>query len=770
MKFKNKISKLLTASAILVPTVFLASCQSTTRFDQVNDKKLVIAHTFKNNESRFLALKEIVDLWNNTENVKNEKVGFDRIELNGQFAPTYAQQGEALEKQLKVKNTNQLINLIFGYPTLAAVASQYNMSLNYSDFPELNQAIETTFPKNFLQESKEIAGLDPSKYWILPTLKSSRSLLINGPLFNYIVEEATKTGTRKATVKEEDKSWFENLDKEKTDSKYIKKVWGDYVPILVENGGLDGYVFSKNALDNYEDFFDLISRIRKSFPTKFTEEENKNKNQKFILGLDDIGNSMYSIAFANADADFKKFLFSLEKNNSPKNDSDTVIKYATFLDEKNSPRYQTGLKTFNQIDKLLKDGSLYFYGLVNGNPPSNLFLNDHHMLFAITTTSNYKQRFATPKEKINILEFKPNPKDPEKLKSELKNSVNVSSVPVFVAFSPTDEETKQNILFKFTSTDNQLEIPEASWWTQSETQQVNYSLNFKSFTVKKTTDNKLLVEEWDANSTQAKTHELQENSDFLNLINSLNSKENEETKGVWSAYFFNKNQDFKGGKLDDFTVFDNLHLSSSTNDKLAWITATKNVKHERVDKDKSLNENEIHFLIEPNKKDKNSAKKLVTFQGPGLIGIHSNNEEDLATANFLKWFITEKITFTYKEKEADTVSKTFEGTPNEYLAFRGNYLAPTNSNLISDINDKTKFPNNRLFKLLFETFKNVKDNPEKYAIFSEPAGALSGRLRTNITIAFQNYSNQIKTNPNATHDYDSYVRNLKNLFLPNKIQ
>ncbi|CRH24262.1 hypothetical protein JIY74_32370 [Vibrio harveyi] len=58
--------------------------------------------------------------------------------------------------------------------------------------------------------------------------------------------------------------------------------------------------------------------------------------------------------------------------------------------------------------------------------------------------------------------------------------------------------------------------------------------------------------------------------------------------------------------------------------------------YKKLDADKSLNEDEIHFLIEPNKKDINSTKKLVTFQGPGLIGIHANKEEDLATANFLK--------------------------------------------------------------------------------------------------------------------------------------
>lgn len=43
------------------------------------------------------------------------------------------------------------------------------------------------------------------------------------------------------------------------------------------------------------------------------------------------------------------------------------------------------------------------------------------MLFAITTTSNYKNRFATPLDRIDILEFLKDPvTQKELLKQELK--------------------------------------------------------------------------------------------------------------------------------------------------------------------------------------------------------------------------------------------------------------------------------------------------------------------------------------------------------------
>ncbi|WP_215737775.1 P68 family surface lipoprotein [Mesomycoplasma hyorhinis] len=771
MNLKSKLRSFLGATALVLPVAFFASCQ--TRFDQVNDHKLVIAHTFNSREGRFLALDQIVKLWNETEKVKNKEEGFYPITLNRQFAQTYAEQGNALELKLKAKNANQLVNLIFGYPTLAAVASQYDMSLKYSDFPSLQNAIKTTFPPEFLQESKEIAGLNPKEYWIIPSLKSSRTLLVNGPVLNYVVQQATTQGTKKATIKQEDKIWFENLDKEKTDTEYIKKVWGDYVPIPLEQGGLEGYEFSKSSLENYQDFFDLISRIRKSFPNNFEESKNKNKDKKFIIGVDDIGNSLYSIAFANADADFSKFLFSLEKNPNAKNDSDTVIKYATFLDDKTSPRYQTALKTFNQIDKLLKEDAIYFYGLVQGNPPSNTYLNDHHMLFAITTTSNYRNRFATPLDRIDILEFLKDPvTQKELLKTRIKNSLDVSSTPVYAAFSPTKEEAEHGILFKFTSINNKSSVPTGSWWTyNSNNTQTNYMLKFKSYAVKQS-NNKLSVETWDANPTSAQVRELDSNTEFLNLINSLNkpnASENEAKNTQWKAYFFNKPESFKKEIPTEFKAFNNLNLLDSSATTLEWINIDKTVVYKKLDADKSLNEDEIHFLIEPNKKDRNSTKKLVTFQGPGLIGIHANKEEDLATANFLKWFISEKQSFKYKEKEGEP-EKTFQGTANEYLGFRGNYLAPTNDNLSSNPDDSSKFPQNRLFKLLFNTFQNVKLHPEENVVFSEPAGSLSGELRTNITKAFISYSNQIKSSPNTPHNYETFVKNLKDLFSPKKIK
>ncbi|SYV90962.1 Uncharacterised protein, partial [Mesomycoplasma hyorhinis] len=61
MNLKSKLRSFLGATALVLPVAFFASCQ--TRFDQVNDHKLVIAHTFNSREGRFLALDQIVKLW-----------------------------------------------------------------------------------------------------------------------------------------------------------------------------------------------------------------------------------------------------------------------------------------------------------------------------------------------------------------------------------------------------------------------------------------------------------------------------------------------------------------------------------------------------------------------------------------------------------------------------------------------------------------------------------------------------------------------------------
>ncbi|CRH24263.1 Uncharacterised protein [Chlamydia trachomatis] len=85
------------------------------------------------------------------------------------------------------------------------------------------------------------------------------------------------------------------------------------------------------------------------------------------------------------------------------------------------------------------------------------------MLFAITTTSNYKNRFATPLDRIDILEFLKDPvTQKELLKTRIKNSLDVSSTPVYAAFSPTKEEAEHGILFKFTSINNKSSVPTGS--------------------------------------------------------------------------------------------------------------------------------------------------------------------------------------------------------------------------------------------------------------------------------------------------------------------
>lgn len=72
-------------------------------------------------------------------------------------------------------------------------------------------------------------------------------------------------------------------------------------------------------------------------------------------------------------------------------------------------------------------------------------------------------------------------------------------------------------------------------------------LKFKSYAVKQS-NNKLSVETWDANPTSAQVRELDSNTEFLNLINSLNkpnASKNEAKNTQWKAYFFNKPESFK---------------------------------------------------------------------------------------------------------------------------------------------------------------------------------------------------------------------------------
>lgn len=590
-KFKNKLFKVGIVSLPLVSMVALASCgpikikdvenktnlqnQTTIKnntsthfgFDQPNDGKLKFGVPWKKGDPREQALQIIINKWNNLPNVKDKS--------NKEFLPMeivsytgyYDGMASQISTDINTKNAQKGLNLAFNYPGLAATLNSHDMLLNWNNNSELKNKIQDIYEPAFLKAGNLMSGIDPNGVYLIPALKSGKTLGIDSPLLAYFVDQATTQGSVHATIKPEDASFFHDL--KRTDQEFIKQAWGSYKEIPVSQGGLAGYEFSKEKLENYNDLFDLVIRIKKSFP--FTNNEDGiTAKGRWLIGFNDSSSHWFISSFQVANGDWNNYIVDF----GPK-----VQSFNYRVKQPGTPAYNNGKVAFDLFEKLQKNDAV----LYEQNAPKNIdrfesstLQKKHLLLFALMSTTNY------------------------------------------------------------------------------------------------------------------------------------------------------------------------------------------NNKYESTESNTTMNKDELLLLPEPTKTLNSETKKSITSQGPSIMGMHSNSEEDLATAKFLDWFISESTSFEYPDKSKKT--QTFSGTANDFFAFISNYLNPTKSNLTSDYETNNKFPHNPMFKLLFNTFKTVVSHNDEYAVFSEPGDATSQSFREAVKGALGSIGNKLKSNNDTSKiNFDTFLSELKAL-------
>ncbi|AHH45537.1 P68 family surface lipoprotein [Mesomycoplasma bovoculi] len=580
-KFKNKSLKAALLAMPLASVVALASCgpiadkigkadktdktESSTNFgfNQPEDGKLKFGIPWKN-DARYDAMLDIAKKWNNLPTVKDqENKDFLPIEIEG-YTGYYDGMASQITKDISARNAQKGLNLLFNYSGLAATLNKYDMLLNLGSNPDLKKTIENTYVSDFLKAGNLISGVDPKGIYLIPAVKSGKTLGIDIPLLAYFVDQATKDGS--ATIKPEDKAFFDGL--KKTDQEFIAKTWGSYTKIPLNNGGLEGYQFSKSKLENYKDLFDLASRIKKSFPSSNNDDGISSKG-RWLVGVNDSASHWFISSFQVGNSDFKNYIVDFGPN---------VKSFDYRVTKKGTPAYENGKQAFDLFENLQKDDAVIY----EGNAPKN------DSLFEVSTI-----------QKKHLLPF-----------------------------------------------------------------------------------------------------------------------------ALMSTTSYNK-------------------------------------KYEEKESDEKMNADELMLLPEPTKTFETETKKSITSQGPSIMAMHANAQEDKATENFLKWFISEQNTFEYKDKSKAT--QTFTGTANDYFAFRSNYLNPTKSNLTSDYKSNDKLPHNPMFELLFNTFKTVVNDNNEYSVYSEPGDATSQAFRKAVQTAFGSIGNQLKSNNNDTSkiNFDTFLSELK---------
>lgn len=666
------------------------------RYETEADETIDFRAIFNVTDARAKALNKIFQKWNQKPEVKEKKPGFLPAKLDQAYG-NYTKDQTSLASFLEVKENKKLPNLTLNYPALASTLNKFGMLLDLNTQKDLEEKIKSEYDEKFLEETKNLPEISSERIPFLPILKTSKALLVDKPVLSYILESAKKASS-KFKILESDKQKVENLDPQKTDLEYIKKVWGEYKNFPVNENGFDGYTFSFEKFNNFEDIADFLNRVKKSFPD--AEKGSQAEKVDFLIGFNDAAAVLFFSSFAQANGNY-------EKSSYFKDSSGQSLNYNNLF-EKSTENYQNTKKAFEIIANLVKNKLV---GPWSQKLASD-YLKNHQLVFAITSTSNYTRNF----EKIgqNFLRFKVG-------NSPIDYSVSSKSK-IWKLVSASGENLPANAIAK-----------------------IHQILDNKPGYIYEGTSNS--ISENDIHLSQ---------EDDKNLIEEIKSAI--KTQGDLNNFSFlsadpafDKWLESKQKTNPDLSK---LYSDHSSKNKVKLIKQNSNVYIFSKSSEK-LNEDELMVLPEPGKTQNSNQFNIVTSQGPSLIGFHNNEKEDVATLNFVKWFISEKVEFETENKQKITA------TPSDFLAFSASNLNPTKANLKSNFDENPLLPKNQIFKVAFDQFKNQLENPGKYKLFSEPAGVDSNTFRNTMLTTLVQVNNQFLQNPKLDLNFDYFLEQLR---------
>ncbi|UWD34182.1 P80 family lipoprotein [Mesomycoplasma molare] len=730
---RKKILSLTSFAAVSASIATLVSCGApSTKFDQIDDNVLKIANTFSATSNQTEVLKEVIKKWNEKPEVKAKQEGYLPIEL---FAINGGYNGltQDLGQKLKAKASSSLYNLAFNYPSVIGTLAKYNMQLDFNGANEkeksigISQWVKDTFSEKFIENNKQIAGIQKKgqedSLWFIPSARSTQLLTINKPVLAYIVKMATADSlesSKKATIKESSKAWFDELakvletkDSQKSDEEVVKAIWKDYVALTKEEGGFGGYEFSVETFQTYNGLFDLTSRIKKSFPK--SEEGDYNNRAENVFGVDSISSLLYLMAFSEVEGDYTKFLFGLNKDK-------TSVDYSE-ITKPNSPKYELFKSAFEKLSKLINEKSLFIKK--NADYSSNR-LKNHKLVFAVSSTAGYKHNFT----KDDVVDYVFTLLGNDSTKIEGSISAKYSNY----LYKPTADEISKGAIAKYKSTtakekDNYTYI--------YENEESEYAKDKKIKKLKVTPELKSAIEKlskYSSGQADEKLALLSSDTGFSNLDSKI-LKVLVIPAGQIKGYN-NYLVDIKFEKQDDKETGYRKYV---------------------VPKEYSLQENELGYVNVPFKANENKNKKVAIAQGPSLLGIHASEKENLATLNFVKWFSSQKEDWTITLKDENTSSNYKQVSALELFGIVSGYTITSKESLKGDV------PSNydNFNKKAFELFKAATEgaNKDEYVIYEDPTDSRSSEFRDKIDASFSAYSNRVK--PGKAETFEEYLKQLE---------
>lgn len=735
MKVKS-FKKVIGALGIFASaSLFVASCtKASTRFDQVDDGKLVLASTFSSSSPITLSLNDVIEQYN-----KNKPAGNYPVEIFS-IAGGYNGGLQTVNTKLAAKDKTQFFNMIFNYQAVTAQLVRHDLAL------ELNKGAEpvdvSAFPDQFLQENYDILGNTDRAVYGVPFTRSTEVLVTNVPVVYQLLSQAVANGD--LTISNDEatqKLWAEwkmkaqtNLGNNKrstrpsraagemavtengmqaeqpeqpanqapVSSEFIKKLWGDYTSV---EGGLKGYTFSASSLDTTTSLLDLSTRIAKSYPNNLKPvNDRKPASPQGVIGIDSPSNYLFNATFSQVNGNKDNFMIRKTANNR-------AYDYNALLSNQDNRNEQLK-NAFNALSPLINANGLF---LNNGGNYSSNWGKYHQLGFFLSSTSGYYQSFVGNSAAFNLV-FK-----------AVDPSVGTYPFPNFTSnlYAPTKAEYDAGALGAFTS---------------SRKRWVIYKKDSLTDALKQTETNVAVTDE----ANRAKAEEALSKT-LESIKDNLSTQKNKKLIGYIGTGF----------ELDKFdsAVKNKVYQAGNLNNRnfMSAFVLTSDVDKKSVPSEQSLQVSEADIRIAPTKFQASATKNTIITQGPSLIGIHANEKEDLQTKRFINWLIKGNINIPARTNaEGRETSPAYQGTPLNYLVAKASYILPTREFLNNPKNEQT---NNPYQNIATHAFKSILDDPNNYVPYSDAPDFRSGSFRQSLDSTLVS-ANSSKSN------FDTFMNNL----------
>lgn len=666
---------------------------SSKRFDTNVQDKIKIGTTFSSSGSQARALDKVIEKYNELVQSKSADIpaGAKLVEQKN-LGSGYEAGSSKVTSDLKSQNLTNFYNLILNYGNVASNLAEYNMLLSFNDeLPEYNTDI-SQFSELFAKANSSIENVKNDSTYLLPFAKSTNVLAINAPVLSYLISEMVKAGAVLAT--DEDTTNFVNLINQKgeADRNGVIKQWG-----AARSGvSLSGLTISSETFKNYKDILEFSTKAQELFVQSYNNGNSANATVH-VFGVDGSPSLLLQSLYSEINADDISMI-----SYATKVDGVTKVNFGA-LKNTSSTSYTKTQEIYSAIADAVYKGGLKLFP---GGQYSSSDQTKHKIAFSTGSSAGFSHNFISD--------------DPQYIFKSVKIDSDLSSdKKTMVSFVTTDLtndmvaklSSYKNPLYKHTykpSTDAKYDLVFAS---EADEQAFNEKLSSSQNT------NKDLIIKVSGYGDKATDHkELVEEAKKLGYFAGIAKaalKDQEAAQSYILLYI-------KGGR----EVLELTQTAKNALEALKFVQAGK-------DRTGELNRNELIALSTPLKWRKENAKKVIYGQGPSLIGIHANSEDDKATKAFVKWLFTDKK-YSFKSTR-DSDDRTYELTPSEYFDKFASYI--TASSILENLDTTAIFADNDYVKVTADLFK-LGSKSSDYVVYEEPASIHSATFRKSIEAGF----------------------------------